>query len=157
VIVEASVVTGYVIAWAARKARRAAGRVDAETDALIDAGLDKLHAAVALKLGDHPALVDLEDESSSCGVISELTRQQIELALTAAARRDDAFGGEVTELLGQVRAAEAATGVSVIAGAGSTVFTGDAKASATNGGIALGQVGGDVHVFKPGGVGPDPS
>jgi hypothetical protein len=88
VLIEASVVAGYVIAWAVRKARRAAGRVDAEVDAVIDAGLDKLHDVVAAKLGAHPALDDLTEESASGeGQVSELTRQQVELAVTAAARK----------------------------------------------------------------------
>ncbi|MEV0926527.1 hypothetical protein AB0I99_15640 [Streptomyces spongiicola] len=159
-VIEAGVVAGYVIAWAVRKARRAAGRVDAEVDTVIDAGLDKLHTAVAAKLGTHPALDDLAEEAATEeGQVSELTRQQVELAVTAAARKDDAFGETVTELVAQLQAAEEASGASVVAGAGSTVFTGDAHVQASGDGIAFGQIGGDVHVDRSaaGGQRPDPS
>lgn len=158
VVIEASVVAGYVIAWAVRKARRAAGRMDGEVDAVIDAGLDKLHGVVAAKLGAHPALEDLAEEASEGeGQVSELTRQQVELAVTAAARKDDEFGRAVTELLAQVRTAEQTTGVAVVAGAGARVFTGDARADARDGGIAFGQVAGDVHTGDAGRSGLDPS
>jgi hypothetical protein len=158
VVIEAGVVAGYVIAWAVRKARRAAGRLDAEVDAAIDTGLDKLHEMVAAKLGAHPALDDLGEEAAAeDGQISELTRQQVELAVTAAARKDDAFGQTVTELVARLRAAEQASGVSVVAGAGSRIFSGDAHAQASGGGIAFGQVAGDVHAGAVNLDEPDPS
>jgi hypothetical protein len=153
VVIEAGVVAGYVIAWAVRKARRAAGRMDAEADSVIDAGMDKLHEVVAAKLGTHPVLEDLTEEASTVdGQVSELTRQQVELAVTAAARKDEAFGQAVTELVARLRVAEQAGGVQMVAGAGSTILTGDAYAHAEGGGIAFGQVGGDVHT----GVGREP-
>lgn len=106
-VIEAGLVAGYVIAWAVRKARRAAGRLDAETDAVIDAGLDRLHAVVAEKLGGHPVLEDLiEEASTDDGQVSDLTRQQVELAVTAGARKDDAFGQTITDLVAQLQAAE---------------------------------------------------
>jgi hypothetical protein len=160
VVIEAGVAAGYVIAWAVRKARRAAGRLDAEADAVIDAGLDKLHTVVVAKLGAHPALDDLAEEAATGdGQVSELTRQQVELAVTAAARRDDEFGQTVTELVAQLQAAEQAGGISVVAGAGSAVFTGDAQAQASGKGIAFGQVAGDVHLDRgpAGGQRPDPT
>lgn len=148
-VIEAGVATGYLIAWVVRKARRAAGRLDATIDASMDAELDKLDAMVAAKLGAHPVLEDLAEEASSeDGQVSELTRQQVELALTAAARKDDEFGQAVTELVAQIRAAEQASVASVAAGIGSRVFTGDAHAEAHDGGIAVGQVGGDVIVNR---------
>src|SRR5690242_1105974 len=135
-----------MIAWALRKVRRAAGRLDAEADVAIDAGLDRLHEVVAAKLGAHPALDDLDEEAATDdGQVSELTRQQVELAVIAAARKDDAFGQTVTELVARLRTAEQASGASVVAGAGSKIFTGDAHAQASGGGIAFGQVAGDVQ------------
>jgi hypothetical protein len=59
VVVEVGVVAGYVIAWAVRKARRAAGRIDDEADAVIDAGLDRLHEVVVARLAGHPAVAGL--------------------------------------------------------------------------------------------------
>ena len=158
-VIEAGVVAGYVIAWATRKARRAASRADAEVDAAIDAGLDKLHTAVATKLGPHPALADLAEEAATEeGQVSELTRQQVELAITAAARKDDEFDQAVAGLVAQLRAVEQASGVSVVAGTGA-VFTGPAYARASEDGIAFGQVGRDAHVDRgaAGGRQPDPS
>lgn len=157
-VIEAGLVVGYVIAWAVGKARRLAGRLDGEVDAVIDAGMDKLHETVTAKLGAHPALDDLNEEAATDdGEISELTRQQLELAVTAAARKDDAFGQAVTELLTRLQAAEQAANVSVIAGTASTVFTGDAHANASRGGIAFGQVGRDVNLEKGATGGQDPS
>lgn len=159
-VIEAGVVAGYMVAWAARKARRAAGPLDAEVDAAIDVGLDRLHTAVAGKLGTHPVLEDLAEEAAADGgQVSELTRQRLELEVTAAALKDDGFGREVTDLVAQLRSAEQVGGGSVVAGPGSAVFTGDAHAQASGDGFAFGQVGRDVHVNRgpAGGQRPDPS
>lgn len=147
-MIEAGVVTGYVIAWAVRKARRAGGRLDAEADAVIDASLDRLHEVVATKLAGHPVLAELVEEAEAGGEVNELTRQQAELAVTAAAHKDEAFAQAVIELVAQLRAAEQAAGTTVIAGAGSGVFTGDAHVKAEGGGIAIGQVAGNVNVGR---------
>ncbi len=159
-VIEAGVAAGYVVAWAMRKARRVAGQADAVVDASVDAGMDKLAALVQGKLGAHPALEDLAEEAAGEDQqVSGLTRRQIELALTAAARKDEEFGRTVTELVAQIQAAEQADGPSVVAGAGSAVFTGDAHIRADGNGIAFGQVGGDVHLNR-GSTGerrPDPS
>ncbi len=149
-VIEAGVIAGYVIAWAVRKARRVGRRLDAEADTAIDVGLDRLHELVAAKLGGHPVLAELEEEAAAGGggEVSELTRQQVELALTAAAQKDEAFELAVTELVARLREAEQASGRSVIAGAGSAVFAGDAHAQADHGGFAFGQVAGDVNVDR---------
>ena len=68
VVIEAGVVTGYVIAWAVRKAKRVGGRLDAEADRVIDASLDRLHEVVAAKLGGHPALAELVEEAEAADV-----------------------------------------------------------------------------------------
>lgn len=131
-VVEAGAAAGYMIAWVARKACRVAGGVYAEVDAVLDAGLEKLHAAVAGKLGgQNPALEDLADEAAvEDGAVSELTRQRVELEVTAAARKDEEFGRAVTELVARVQAAETAAGISVAAGADSRVFVGDVRVEA---------------------------
>jgi hypothetical protein len=153
-VIEAGVVAGYVIAWAVRKARRVGGRLDAEADAVIDASLDRLHEVVEERLGSHPALAELVAEAEETGLVTDLTRQQVELALTAAACKDGAFGSAVTQLVAQLREAERVSGP-VAAGPGSMVFTGDSHADARDGGIAIGQVG---HVTisreEPGPTGP---
>ncbi|GIE85400.1 chromosome partitioning protein [Actinoplanes regularis] len=139
-VVEASVVAGMVIAWAVRKARRAAGRMDETVDAAIDAGADRLHEVVLARLGE-PVQEDLAAEAASeSGQVSELTRQQVELAVTAAARRDEKFAVMVAELVAQVRATQHPAGTQVLAGPGSTVFTGAASATAHDHGTAFAQV-----------------
>lgn len=139
-VVEASVIAGLVIGRAVRKARRAGGRMDETVDAAIDASTDRLHETVLARLGE-PVRQDLAEEASTeAGQVSELTRQQVELAVAAAARRDEDFARTVSELLAQLRAAERAAGAQVLAGPGSTVFTGDATAT-SHGGIAIGQAG----------------
>lgn len=140
-VIEAGVVAGYVIAWAVRKARRAAGRLDAEADTVIDAGLDKLHEVVAARLGGHPVLEELGEESTAeDGQVSELTRQQVELAVTAAARKDEAFGQTVTELVARLRAAEQAAGQSVL-GHGGVNVAGDVDIHADHGSAAAWNMG----------------
>jgi len=149
-VIEAGVVAGYVIAWAVRKARRVGVRLDAEADGMIDASLDRLHEVVEAKLGGHPALAELVEEAQAAGggEFSDLTRQQVELALTAAAQKDDAFSEAVAELVARLRGAERAAASPVVAGPGSAVFTGNAEARAEEGGIAVGQVAGGVHVIQ---------
>lgn len=123
---------------------------------MIDAGLDQLHEVVAAKLGGHPVLADLVEEAEAAGEgreVSALTRQRMELELTAAARKDDTFGQAVTELAARLRAAEQAMGATIFAGPGAAVFTGDAHVHAEGGGIAIGQVGRDVKVNQ-GAAGP---
>lgn len=148
-VIEAGIAAAYVVAWVARKARRVGTRLDGEVDEVIDEGLDRLHEVVAAKLDGHPVLSELVEEAATDdGQVSELTRQQLELAITAAARKDDVFGQAVTELIVGLRETEQASGRSVVAGAGSAVFAGDAHAHAEGQGIAFGQVAGDVNLDR---------
>lgn len=142
-VIEAGVATWYMIAWAVRKARRAAGRLDAEVDQMIDAGLDRLHEVVTAKLAGHPVLAELVEEAQTAGDvdgISGLTRQRIELELTAAAGKDDEFGRAVTESVARLRKAQQEAGHALIDARGAALFTGDARTRA-DGGIAIGQAG----------------
>jgi hypothetical protein len=148
VVIEAGVVTGYVIAWAVRKVRRAGGRLDSEANAVIDASLDRLHQVVAAKLAGHSVLAELAEEAVAGGEVSELIRQQMGLALTEAARKDVAFAQVATELVAHLRQAEQLAGQRVITAAGSTVIAGNAHSRADRGGIAVGQVAGDMHVYR---------
>jgi hypothetical protein len=149
VVIEAGVVAGYLVAWAVRKAKRAGGRLDAEADRFVDAGLDRLHEVVEAKLGGHPALAELVAEAEAtrdADEVDDLTRQQVELALTAAARKDDIFGRVITGLVAQIRQGERAAGSAVTAGPGAVVFTGNVQVKADNGSTVFGQVAGDVHI-----------
>jgi hypothetical protein len=150
VVIEAGVVAGYVIAWACRKARRVGVRLDSEADGVIDASLDRLHEVVEARLDGHPALAELVKEAEASGEVSEQTRQQVELALAAEAREDDDFGRTVSEIARRIQEAGRASGQTVIAGAGSAVVAGNADIRADRGGIAVGQVAGDMTIS------PDP-
>lgn len=149
VVIEAGVVTGYVIAWAVRKARRAAGRLDGEVDTAIDAGLDRLHEVVAGKLSGHPVLDDLEQEAAAGdgSQVTRLTRDQVELAVTAAATKDDVFGQAMVELLADLRAREQATGQSVLGHAGVNV-AGNIEFHADHGAAAAWNMG-TVNLGQP--------
>jgi hypothetical protein len=152
VVIEAGVVAGYVIAWATRKARRAAGRIDDEADAIIDAGLDRLNEIVMARLAGHPALAGLDAEAAAAALdhgqeVSELTRQEVEWALATAARDDRAFWQAVTELATGVREAQRAARRAPSRQA-TVAFSGDARADASYGGIAFSQVAGDVQITR---------
>jgi hypothetical protein len=110
VVIETGLVVGYVIAWALRKGKRVAGRLDAEVDTALDTGLDQLHTLVADKLGADPALTDLQDEATSAGQVSDLTRQRMELSVQAAASRDETFAAAVTAWLSSCRGRHAPSG-----------------------------------------------
>jgi hypothetical protein len=150
-MVEIGLAAGYLIAWAMRKARRVAGRLDAEADGMLDAGLDHLHEVVANKLGSHPVLAELVEEADAVGdasEVSDLTRERLVLELTAAARKDDAFGQTLRELTAQLRETGQTGGAVIASGERAAVFTGDAHAKAKDGGIAFAQVAGDVRVHQ---------
>lgn len=143
-VIEAGVIAGYVIAWVLRKTGRVAARLDTEADLAIDSGMDRLHELVTTKLSRDPVVDDLREEAATVeGEISDLTRRRLELAVMAAARKDEVFGQALNELLGRLREAEQTRPSPA---AGPRVFTGDARVEATGSGIAFGQVGGDVNI-----------
>ena len=151
VVIEASVVVGYVISWALRKATRVSRRVDEEVDAVLDVGLDKLHEVVAAKLGADPALVDLHEEAAAGQQVSELTRQRVELSVQAAAHKDDAFTETVAALVDQLRQAEHAGGRAAAVGQGAVAVSGDVDIHAETGGAAALQMGNVRIGYPPGG------
>jgi hypothetical protein len=152
VVVEAGVIVGYVIAWLSRKAQRAGGRLDGEVDAAMDAGLDRLHQVVAKKLGNDPALTDLDDEATTGEPVSELTRQRVELSVQAAAGRDQGFAQAVAALVEQVRKAEAeqAGGRAAAIGQDAVAVAGDVEIRAESGSAAAWQMG-NVQIGHPAG------
>ena len=86
-VVEAGVIAGYVIVWGVCKARQAAGQVNDTVNTVIDAGVDHPHETATAKLAGHPVLTDLDEETTITGngQVSELTRQQVEQLVLAAA------------------------------------------------------------------------
>ncbi|MBT0769456.1 hypothetical protein KIH74_11030 [Kineosporia sp. J2-2] len=147
-VIEAGVVAGYLIAWAVRKARYAGGRLDAEVDLALDAGLEKLHGVVAGKLAGQAVLADLEDEAQQSGVsggdgvsgVDDLTRQRLEMELTAAARKDELFAAAVTTLIQQIQHAERVSGPGAITVTGGVHADHGSAAAVTMGNVTIGQV-----------------
>ncbi|WP_380280614.1 hypothetical protein [Kitasatospora purpeofusca] len=127
---------GYLFAWAVGKARRVAGRVDAEVDQALDAGMDHLHEVVVARLGsDEPALERMREEAGS-GLAGPTvrTREQLELALEQAAARDAEFAAALRLAVEAVAAGARAAG----AGRGGEAVSGEAVSGNTfNGPTAL--------------------
>lgn len=98
-------VAGYLVAWGVRKLRRVGARLDEETDEVIDAGLDRLHDAVAAKLGADPALGKLEDEVSQGLEPSDRTLRRVQDAVEEAAVDDPEFGATIEALLARLEEA----------------------------------------------------
>lgn len=86
------IAVGYLFAWAVRKAKRVAGRADAEVDRTLDAAMDRLHDLVSRKLGEDPALRRLAEEAAAGQEKpTDRTRQRVQLALEEAAEQDSGF------------------------------------------------------------------
>jgi hypothetical protein len=107
-------VAGYLVAWGVRKLRRVGTRLDEETDEVIDAGLDRLHDAIAAKLGADPALGKLEDEVSQGLEPSDRTLRRIQDAVEEAAEGDPEFGVTIEALIARLE--EARDGAPSVAG-----------------------------------------
>lgn len=98
------IAVGYLAAWAVRKARRAAGRLDEEADAVVDTALDHLHDVVARKLGRDTALAALEEEGAArADGPSSSTRSQVSRALEGALVRDPRFAGDLAAAVERLR------------------------------------------------------
>ncbi|HEU5029118.1 MAG TPA: hypothetical protein VFV01_29700 [Spirillospora sp.] len=94
-------VVACLTAWALRKAHRLAGRADAEVDSALDAAMDRLHEKVSRRLGEDPALRQLESEAGN-GADSPRTRQRVALALEEAIDQDAEFGRVITALAEEI-------------------------------------------------------
>lgn len=134
---------GWLAMYAWRKARRVAGRADAEVDRALDTGMDKLHDLVSVKLGDDPALARLTAEAEAgreleTPEISDRTRQRVLLALEEAAETDAAFSAGLADLIARLQQAGPVTAPNLTA-----INTG--SAIATGGGVAnTGVIGGNL-------------
>lgn len=110
-VVGVELAVGYLFAWAVRKARRVAGRADAEVDSALDAGMDRLHEVVVSRLGAEPALESmLQEASSEREELAVRTRKRLELALEDAAEHDAEFAEALRQAVDQVRAHDASVG-----------------------------------------------
>jgi hypothetical protein len=149
-VIEASVVVGYLVAWCVRKARRVGTGLDKEVDAVLDTGLERLHELVAAKLGTDPALNGLEAEATASGQLTERTRQRIELSLEEALEGDATFA----------KALEAAASEVASRFEKRTVTATGGEAAAIGGDVQIYAERGSAAAFKMGNVSfgtpPDP-
>jgi hypothetical protein len=149
VMVGLDVVAGYLVAWAVSKARRAGGRLDQDVDEVMDAGLDRLHAAIEAKLGPDRAVGALELEAAE-GEVTSRTRERAEAVLAAAAGNDPDFAAELGRLAAGLR--EITQTAVTAQGERSVAIGGDVRVTARDGGVAAVQAG-DITV----GGRPDPT
>jgi hypothetical protein len=98
-------VAGYLMAWGVRKLNRAGSRLDQEADEVIDAGLDRLHEAIAAKLDGDPALGKLEDEVSRGVEPGERTLRRVQDAVEDASEGDPQFRATVEALVARLEEA----------------------------------------------------
>jgi hypothetical protein len=151
-MVGAELVVGYVFAWFAGKARRAAGRADAQVVCLVDEGVDRLggrlHELVAGRLRNDPALERLEGEAErGLGEPSARVKQRVVLALEDAAADDPGFDAELEEVVRLLEAAHRNAGV--FAEGGGLAAGGDVNVRAQGGSFAAGVVQGNVTFANP--------
>jgi|ERR1022692_1573148 hypothetical protein len=138
---------GYLAAWAWLKARRLAGRVDAEVDEVLDAGIDRLHEIVLSKLAGDPALALLETEAVAdldAVSVRDRTRDRVRLALEEAAEADTGFAARLAELVAELRDAEQPLGGGVAAVGERAVAVGGNAVVHAEGGSAAALTMGDV-------------
>jgi len=102
-MIEVGLVTGYLIAWAARKVRRVGKSLDDDVDMALDSGLNRLHDVVAGKLAGDPALATLAVEAADSGKISDRTRRRVEDAIAEAAEHDMSFAYLLAEVLAELQ------------------------------------------------------
>ncbi|WP_406218494.1 hypothetical protein [Streptomyces canus] len=132
------VAIGYVFAWAVRKARRVAGRADADVDLALNGAMDRVHGVVARRLGNDPELERLEAEAAAGqDEPSALTRQRVEAAAAREAEQDADFAKELEAAVSAVQKADRAAG-GALAGAYGLAVSGDLSVKAEGGSFAAG-------------------
>lgn len=95
-------VGGYLVAWGVRKLRHVGKRLDDETDEALDAGLDRLHEAVAARLGSDPALGKLDSEVSQGLEPGDRTLRRVHDAVEEAVEEDPEFSATIEALLAKL-------------------------------------------------------
>ncbi len=140
------VAVGVLFAWAVQKARRVAGRADAEVDRALDAAMNELHDLVSTKLGEQPALLELTAEAAEqaeaagteeAAVPTGPVRQRMQRALADAAEHDADFAAALERAVQQVQDARNRTaGQATAEGAGGVAVNGTVNVTAQSGGAA---------------------
>jgi hypothetical protein len=94
-------VVGYLVAWAAARARRLGERVNSHVDQALDKGVDRLAELVLGKIGADPSVAQLTADAEDGGP-SARTVQRVELALEEAAEQDPTFAAELRALVAEL-------------------------------------------------------
>ncbi|MGW7207585.1 hypothetical protein [Streptomyces sp. NPDC054837] len=153
---DVELVIGYLFAWLVSKARRLAGRADAEVDRSLDVGMDRLHELVSRRLGQDSGLERAWDEAEAGEEEpSERTRRLLSDSLEDAAERDPAFGEALEELVKELQDAAGGAKSGVSASEGAQAVAGDVEIHAEGGSAAalrMGDVtiGSSAHPRQPG-------
>lgn len=95
-------VAGYLAAWVVGKVRREGQGLDGEVDHVLRAGLERLHEAVAGKLGGSPAVAHLEAEATQDGALSQRTRRRVRDAVEEAVEHDEAIAAALQVVLAEL-------------------------------------------------------
>ncbi|MEV0276773.1 hypothetical protein AB0I22_10395 [Streptomyces sp. NPDC050610] len=157
------VAVGVLFAWAVQKARRVAGRADAEVDRALDAAMDELHDLVSTRLGEQPALRELtaaaEEQAEAAGASgatepSGPVRQRMQRVLADVAEHDAGFAAALERAVRQVQdARDRTTGQATAGGVGSVAVHGTVNVTAEAGGAAAVTMG-NVTLGNPPQPGP---
>ncbi|MGV9834296.1 hypothetical protein ACWDUL_08885 [Nocardia niigatensis] len=101
------VIVGMIAGWLVTKANRAAGRLDAHADQVVDAAADRLWDVVSRKLQLNPGIQQLvnEAEAQTGQTVSDDARRQARLALEEAVASDALFAAELEAAAAQLQAA----------------------------------------------------
>lgn len=99
------IVVGFLVAWAAGKAKRVAKRADGAVDEVLDAGVDRIQEIVTAKFDGDPALKQLRLEAADKGEASSRTRARVQLALEEAVDQDLEFAEQLRVAVSQVDSA----------------------------------------------------
>jgi hypothetical protein len=102
-------VAGYLVAWDTKGLKRTGKRPDEGPGEVADAGLDRLHDAIAARLGTDPALVKLEWEVSQGLKPNDRTLRRVQDAV-----EDPGFGAAIGVLLARLQ--DTRNGVTSVAG-----------------------------------------
>jgi hypothetical protein len=93
------VVVGFLVAWAAGKARRVLTVVDGLTDDALEAASERVWRVVAPKLGVDPSIQELTAQARDAGEATNEARAAAVQALEAAAAADPRFRAELEAAL----------------------------------------------------------
>jgi hypothetical protein len=131
------IAVGYVFAWLVAKARRVAGRADAEVDRALDAGMERLHELVSRKLGPDPALERaLAEAEAGQQEPSQRTRRRLTDSLEDAAERDVVFAESLERFVTELQAVAARAGGGASASGEGQVIAGNVEIHAEGGSAA---------------------